>query len=122
MRRLFVFCVLCLVMGGFFVCGLGNNLGYGAEKPYELKFYSPYFEPHLMYKYAYKPWMDKVTEMSGGKVKVPVMFHALVGIRISGAAQHSARPQAMLMQAAGLQVIAPSRASDVGPLLEGAVE
>ena len=70
MRRLFVFSVLCLVMGGFFVCGLGNNLVYGADKPYELKFYSPYFEPHLMYKYAYKPWMDKVTEMSGGKVKI----------------------------------------------------
>jgi TRAP-type C4-dicarboxylate transport system substrate-binding protein len=58
------------VMGGFLVCGLGNSLVYGAEKPYELKFYSPYYEPHLMYKYNYKPWMDKVTEMSGGKVKI----------------------------------------------------
>ena len=58
-----------------------------------------------------------ITYMSGGQVKVPVMFHALVGIRISGAAQHSARPQAMLMQVAGLQVIAPARACDVKPLL-----
>jgi pyruvate dehydrogenase E1 component beta subunit len=58
--------------------------------------------------------------MSGGQVKVPVMFHALVGIRISGAAQHSARPQAMLMQAAGLQVIAPALASDVKGLLAAA--
>ena len=78
--------------------------------------------------FAFEAWPQIVNEapnityMSGGKVKVPVMFHALVGIRISGAAQHSARPQAMLMQAAGLQVIAPSRASDVKPLLEAAVK
>lgn len=76
--------------------------------------------------FAFEAWPQicneapNITYMSGGQVKVPVMFHALVGIRISGAAQHSARPQAMLMQAAGLQVIAPSRASDVGPLLEAA--
>jgi pyruvate dehydrogenase E1 component beta subunit len=58
--------------------------------------------------------------MSDGKVKVPVMYHAVGGIRISGAAQHSARPQAMLMQAAGLQIIAPAVASDVKPLLDAA--
>ena len=46
------------------------------------------------------------------------LFHALCGIRISGAAQHSSRPQAMLMQAAGLQVIAPSVASDVKGMLQ----
>ena len=73
--------------------------------------------------FAFEAWPQIVNEapnityMSGGQVKVPIMFHALVGIRISGAAQHSARPQAMLMQAAGLQVVAPSRASDVKPLL-----
>jgi pyruvate/2-oxoglutarate/acetoin dehydrogenase E1 component len=78
--------------------------------------------------FAFEAWPQIVNEapnityMSDGQVKVPVMFHALVGIRISGAAQHSARPQAMLMQAAGLQVIAPSRASDVKPLLQGAME
>ncbi len=78
--------------------------------------------------FAFEAWPQIVNEapnityMSGGKVKVPVMFQALVGIRISGAAQHSARPQAMLMQAAGLQIIAPSRASDVGPLLQAARE
>lgn len=70
MRRLFVFSVCCLVMSSFLVCGFGNKLVYGAEKPYELKFYSPYFEQHLMVKYAYKPWMSKVAEMSGGKVKI----------------------------------------------------
>ena len=76
--------------------------------------------------FAFEAWPQIVNEapniyyMSGGKAKAPVMFHALVGIRIAGAAQHSARPQAMLMQAAGLQIIAPSRASDVKPLLHAA--
>ena len=75
--------------------------------------------------FAFEAWPQIVNEapnifyMSGGQVKVPVMFHALVGIRLMGAAQHSARPQAMLMQAAGLQIIAPARASDVKPLLHG---
>ena len=78
--------------------------------------------------FAFEAWPQIVNEapnityMSNGKVKVPVMFHALVGIRISGAAQHSARPQAMLMQVAGLQVIAPARAEDVKPLLAAAKE
>ncbi|MDP2356586.1 MAG: transketolase C-terminal domain-containing protein [Beijerinckiaceae bacterium] len=76
--------------------------------------------------FAFEAWPQicneapNITYMSGGQVKVPVMFQALVGIRISGAAQHSARPQAMLMQVAGLQVIAPARAADVGPLLKAA--
>jgi pyruvate dehydrogenase E1 component beta subunit len=76
--------------------------------------------------FAFEAWPQIVNEapnityMSGGQVKVPIMFHALVGIRISGAAQHSARPQAMLMQAAGLQVIAPALASDVKGLLAAA--
>lgn len=76
--------------------------------------------------FAFEAWPQIVNEapnityMSDGQVKAPVMFHALVGIRISGAAQHSARPQAMLMQAAGLQIIAPSRSSDVKALLQAA--
>ncbi len=78
--------------------------------------------------FAFEAWPQIVNEapnityMSNGQVKVPVMFHALGGIRISGAAQHSARPQAMLMQAAGLQIIAPARAADVKPLLQAAME
>ena len=76
--------------------------------------------------FAFEAWPQIVNEapnifyMSDGKVRVPVMFHAVGGIRISGAAQHSARPQAMLMQAAGLQVIAPAVATDVKALLQAA--
>lgn len=78
--------------------------------------------------FAFEAWPQIVNEapnifyMSDGKVKVPVMFHAVGGIRISGAAQHSSRPQAMLMQAAGLQIIAPSVPSDVKVLLQAAKE
>src|SRR5262245_43416481 len=60
--------------------------------------------------FAFEAWPQIVNEapnifyMSGGQVKVPVMFHALVGIRLMGAAQHSARPQAKLMPAGGLQI------------------
>ena len=73
--------------------------------------------------FSFEAWPQITNEapnihyMSNGGVKAPVLFHALCGIRISGAAQHSARPQAMLMQAAGLQVMAPSVASDIGPML-----
>jgi pyruvate dehydrogenase E1 component beta subunit len=76
--------------------------------------------------FTFEAWPQIVNEapnifyMSDGQVKVPLMFHALVGIRLMGAAQHSARPQAMLMQAAGLQIIAPALASDVKPLLQAA--
>jgi pyruvate dehydrogenase E1 component beta subunit len=76
--------------------------------------------------FSFEAWPQITNEapnihyMSGGKVKVPVMFHAMCGIRISGAAQHSARPQAMLMQAAGLQVIAPATAADASALLQQA--
>ena len=76
--------------------------------------------------FAFEAWPQIVNEapnifyMSDGKVRVPLMFHAVGGLRISGAAQHSARPQAMLMQAAGLQIIAPAVASDVKGLLQAA--
>jgi pyruvate dehydrogenase E1 component beta subunit len=78
--------------------------------------------------FAFEAWPQIVNEapnihyMSDGKVNVPVIFHALCGIRISGAAQHSARPQAMLMQAAGLQIMAPSVATDVAPLLKAVID
>ena len=78
--------------------------------------------------FAYEAWPQIVNEapniryMSGGQVKVPVTFHTLGGIRIGGAAQHSSRPQAMLLQAAGLQVVAPALAGDVKSLLKGVMD
>ena len=78
--------------------------------------------------FAFEAWPQIVNEapnvyyMSGGQVTAPDIFHALVGIRLGGAAQHSARPQAMLLQAAGLQVVAPATSADVKPLLQGVIE
>ena len=78
--------------------------------------------------FIFQAWPQIVNEapnvyyMSGGQVTAPVIFHALVGIRLGGAAQHSARPQAMLLQAAGLQVVAPATSADVKPLLQGVIE
>ena len=78
--------------------------------------------------FAFEAWPQITNEapnisyMSGGQVKCPVTFHALEGIRIGGAAQHSTRIQAMLMQAAGLQIIAPALAGDLMPLLKGVMD
>jgi pyruvate dehydrogenase E1 component beta subunit len=78
--------------------------------------------------FAFEAWPQIVNEapviyyMTGGQTKVPVMGHALVGMRGGGAAQHSARPQAMLKQAPGLQIIAPAVASDVKGLVQDALD
>lgn len=56
--------------------------------------------------------------MSGGQTEVPVTFYALAGIRGSGAAQHSHRPQAMLGQAPGLQILLPGGADDAYYLMK----
>jgi pyruvate/2-oxoglutarate/acetoin dehydrogenase E1 component len=56
--------------------------------------------------------------MSGGQTEVPVTFYSLAGMRGSGAAQHSHRPQAMLGQVPGLQILAPGGADDAYHLLK----
>ncbi len=59
--------------------------------------------------------------MSGGKTKVPMVFHFNQGIRGGGAAQHSHSPQAMLWNTPGLEIIAPSTPADVLGLVRTAV-
>ncbi|MCL4181823.1 MAG: alpha-ketoacid dehydrogenase subunit beta [Burkholderiaceae bacterium] len=59
--------------------------------------------------------------MSGGQIKVPVVFHILHGIRGGGAAQHSHSPQAMLWNTPGLQIVLPASPQDVKGLLKAAV-
>jgi len=56
--------------------------------------------------------------MTGGQTSVPVTFHSLIGMRGSGAAQHSHRTQAMLAQAPGLQILVPGMADDAYNLLK----
>jgi len=58
--------------------------------------------------------------MTGGQVRVPVIFHLLHGIRGGGAAQHSHSPQAMLWNTPGLLIVLPSTPRDVKGLLKAA--
>ena len=58
--------------------------------------------------------------MSGGRLRVPVVFHLIHGLRGGGAAQHSHSPQAMLWNTPGLQIILPSTPRDVKGLLRRA--
>lgn len=77
--------------------------------------------------FAFNAWEMVVNEaanhhyMSGGRVRVPVVFHILAGARGAGASQHSHAPQAMLMNTPGLKIFCPSTPADVAGLLRTAV-
>ena len=58
--------------------------------------------------------------MSGGRLRLPVVFHFLHGLRGGGGAQHSHSPQAMLWNSPGLQIMLPSTPRDVKGLLRSA--
>ena len=59
--------------------------------------------------------------MSNGRLSAPVTYHFLHGVRGGGAAQHSQSPQAMLWNAPGLEIAAPSCAADVYGLIRTAL-
>jgi pyruvate/2-oxoglutarate/acetoin dehydrogenase E1 component len=77
--------------------------------------------------FAYVAWSPLVNEaavahyMSNGKLRVPVVYHMLHGLRGGGAAQHSHSPQAMLWNAPGLEIVLPSSPYDVKGLLRSAI-
>ena len=54
---------------------------------------------------------------SGGKIKVPVVFHMLHGLRIGGGTQHSMSPQSMYWNVPGLQIALPASARDAKGLV-----
>ena len=78
--------------------------------------------------FSYVGWSPLVNEaavaryMSGGQLRVPVVYHMLHGLRGGGAAQHSHSPQAMLWNAAGLEIVLPSSPYDVKGLLRSAIK
>ena len=78
--------------------------------------------------FSYVGWSPIVNEaavaryMSGGQLRVPVVYHMLHGLRGGGAAQHSHSPQAMLWNAAGLEIVLPSSPYDVKGLLRTAIK
>jgi len=69
--------------------------------------------------FSYLAWTQLTNEaavacyQSGGRLAVPVTYHMLHGVRGGGAPQHSQSPQAMLLNAPGLQIVAPSTPADV---------
>jgi len=60
--------------------------------------------------------------MSGGGLRVPVVYHMLHGLRGGGAGQHSRSPQAMLWNAPGLEIVLPSSPYDVKGLMRSAIK
>jgi len=63
----------------------------------------------------------KLHYMTGGQMKVPVVFRCSLYYNTSIAAQHSDRPYPMFMNAPGLKIIAPTTPSDMKGLLKSAI-
>jgi acetoin:2,6-dichlorophenolindophenol oxidoreductase subunit beta len=63
----------------------------------------------------------KLRYMTGGKVRVPIVFRVCMFYGVSVAAQHSDRPYSMFMNVPGLKIICPSSAADIKGLLKSAV-
>ncbi len=64
---------------------------------------------------------SKLRYMTGGQMRVPVVFRVLMFYNGSNAAQHSDRPYSLFMNTPGLKVVAPSTPSDMKGLLKSAV-
>jgi len=77
--------------------------------------------------FSYLAWSQITNEaavahyMTNGRLSAPVTFHLLHGVRGGGAAQHSQSPHAMLWNAPGLEIAAPSTAADVYGLIRTAL-
>ena len=60
--------------------------------------------------------------MSNGRVRAPVVFHVVHGLRGGGSVQHSLSPQAMLWNAPGLEIALPSCPADAKGLMRTAIK
>lgn len=60
--------------------------------------------------------------MSGGQLKVPLVYHMFHGIRGIGGAQHSQSPQSMYANCPGLEVVLPATPADAKGLLRTAIQ
>lgn len=64
---------------------------------------------------------SKLRYMTGGQIKVPIVFRCCMYYASSVAAQHSDRPYPLFMNVPGLKIISPSSAADIKGLLKSAV-
>lgn len=60
--------------------------------------------------------------MSGGQIKVPMVFHMYHGLRRGGSGQHSLSPQSMFANNPGLHLMMPTTAGDVKGMLRAALK
>ena len=63
----------------------------------------------------------KITYMSGGQVKVPMVIRTPIGAGRSSAAQHSQSMQALVSHFPGMKVVVPSTAQEAKGLLKTAI-
>jgi acetoin:2,6-dichlorophenolindophenol oxidoreductase subunit beta len=63
----------------------------------------------------------KLHYMTGGQMRIPVVFRCSMYYGSSIAAQHSDRPYPMFMNAPGLKVLAPTTPADVKGMLKSAI-
>lgn len=59
--------------------------------------------------------------MSGGQIRVPIVFHMYHGLRRGGAAQHSISPQSMIANNPGIHLMMPTSPRDVKGMLRSAL-
>lgn len=59
--------------------------------------------------------------MSNGRVRAPVVFHVVHGLRGGGSVQHSLSPQSMLWNAPGIEIALPSCPADAKGLMRTAI-
>lgn len=60
--------------------------------------------------------------MSGGQIKVPIVFHMFHGLRRGGSGQHSLSPQSMFANNPGLHLMMPTTPGDVKGMLRTALK
>lgn len=63
----------------------------------------------------------KLRYMTGGQVKVPIVFRCSLYYARSIAAQHSDRPYPLFLNVPGLKILCPSNAADMKGLLKSAI-
>jgi acetoin:2,6-dichlorophenolindophenol oxidoreductase subunit beta len=63
----------------------------------------------------------KLRYMTGGQVRVPIVFRVCMFYGVSIAAQHSDRPYPLFMNVPGLKVISPTSPADAKGLLKAAI-
>ena len=64
---------------------------------------------------------SKLRYMTGGQMKIPVVFRCCMYYNLSMAAQHSDRPYSMFMNSPGLKILLPSTPANMKGLLKSAI-